>query len=83
MLCSQKDEDPQQQILTCQIISFRKVGESYRKSAEIHRVKLYSVTDIVDRLTQIGFQVQVLPGYGDFQLPLTHAVFVAPKIIQY
>ncbi len=79
LVCYQKDEDPDKQILTRNIISFRKIGEWYRKSEEIHRVKLYPVQEIVDRLTQVGFQVQVLSGYGNFKLSPAHAVFVASK----
>lgn len=74
------EKEEKQQILTRRIITFRQVGEYYRKDEEVHYQRLYKVTDISPILEQIGFQVQILKSYGEFNLPLNHAAFIALKL---
>jgi hypothetical protein len=78
---SNNTEDTQERTLTRQITSFRKVGEWYRRSEEIHRVRLYPHTDLVVRLQQVGFAVELLHQYGDFELPPHLIGFLAKKRI--
>lgn len=53
--------------LTRDIILFRKVGEWYRKSHEVHHVYLLNKSKVINMLERIGFKVQVLDSYNDFQ----------------
>ncbi|MBE9216233.1 class I SAM-dependent methyltransferase [Plectonema cf. radiosum LEGE 06105] len=74
------EKEEKQQILTRRIITFRSCGEYYRKDEETHYQQLYKATDIAQTLEQIGFQVQILKSYGEFNLPLNHAAFIALKL---
>lgn len=77
----EKEENREQQTLIRRIISFRKVGEYFRRNEEIHRLRLYKATDIAEHLHQVGFQVQTTSNYGDYQLPKAHVAFIALKPI--
>ncbi|NJM71165.1 MAG: class I SAM-dependent methyltransferase [Scytonema sp. RU_4_4] len=75
----EKEEDREQQMLTRRIMTFRKVGEYYRRADELHRLRLYKSSDIATELSQVGFQVQTMRSYGQYYLPKAHAVFIARK----
>jgi len=61
------------------ITAFRKVGKVYRRSEEIHDLRLYAAEDVVQDLTACGFRVRIQRGYGRFRTPTGIAVFVAVK----
>ncbi|MGB3640947.1 MAG: hypothetical protein WBA39_25730 [Rivularia sp. (in: cyanobacteria)] len=67
--------------MTRRIITFLRCGEHYRRDEEVHHQRLYEATDIVQALDQIGFQVEILNGYGEFNLPPNHAAIIARKLI--
>ena len=75
----EKQENPLN-ILTRRIITFRKVGENYRRDDELHQLQLYSATEIAKKLRQVGFQIQIMRHYGQFNLPPAHVAFVAHKL---
>ncbi|MDZ7958113.1 MAG: class I SAM-dependent methyltransferase [Aulosira sp. DedQUE10] len=75
----EKQENQEQSILTRRIISFRKVGEHYRRDDEIHHQQLYIAEDIASELIRVGFQVQTMRSYGQYALPKAHAAFIAHK----
>jgi len=75
----EKEEKRSQNILTRKIITFRKVGEYYRRDDEIHRVQLYRATQIATDLRQIGFRVQTTRNYGSYYLPKGNVAFIARK----
>jgi SAM-dependent methyltransferase len=75
----EKQEDPDQHILTRRIITFRQVGEHYRRDDEVHRQQLYSAEEIATMLQQVGFEVESGDHYGQFALPKAHEAFVARK----
>ena len=58
---------------------FRKVGGLYRRSEEVHRLRLYGAEDVVKALEACGFQVSVAGSYGSFRIPVGMAVFVASR----
>ena len=62
-----KEGNPAQNILTRDIVLFRKIGDLYRKSHEIHEVYLLEPTEIKTILERIGFTVEMISGYGDFK----------------
>lgn len=75
----EKKEDQEQLTLTRHIITLRKVREHYRRDEEMHHLRLYKVTDVAERLGQVGFQIQIMRSYGQYELPKAHAAFVARK----
>ncbi|OUL32631.1 class I SAM-dependent methyltransferase [Nostoc sp. 106C] len=75
----EKAENQEANILTRRIISFRKVGEYYRRDDEVHYQQLYKATDIANELHQVGFEVQMMRSYGEYSLPKAHAAFIARK----
>lgn len=75
-----KKEDPEQSTLIRRIITFRKMGEYYRRDNEVHHLRLYKATDIFEELLQAGFQAQIMHSYGQYELPKAHTAFIARKI---
>ena len=76
---SEKVEDQERGTLTRRIVSFRKVGEHYRRDDEIHRVRLYGPEEVADELGRAGFEVRTVRGYGGYPLSENHAAFVARR----
>ncbi|NJK39791.1 MAG: methyltransferase domain-containing protein [Oscillatoriales cyanobacterium RM1_1_9] len=76
----EKSEDPIQQILTRRILSFRQVGDWFRRDQEIHRQQLYDPADLEQLLQQVGFEVEVMDGYGDYCLPQGRVAFRAQTL---
>ncbi|WP_013320694.1 class I SAM-dependent methyltransferase [Gloeothece verrucosa] len=77
----ERQEDQQEKILTRRIITFRKVGEHYRRDEETHRQRLYESEEIAFLLRQEGFQVERKVRYGLYNLPKNHSVFIARKAV--
>ncbi|KYC40208.1 methyltransferase type 11 [Scytonema hofmannii PCC 7110] len=77
----EKEEDREQKILTRRIITFRQVGEHYRRDDEVHRQQLYETEYVTRKLSQVGFEVQTMPNYGEYNLPSNHTAFIAKKLI--
>ena len=55
--------------LSRSIITYRKVGDLYRRDEETHEMQLYPPDEIVRELQQIGFEVQTVDRYGEFVFP--------------
>ncbi len=75
----EKQEDRTEQILTRRIITLRQVGDFYRRTEEVHRQRLFDAAALVEALNQIGFQVQMMDRYGQFNLPPARVAFIARK----
>lgn len=77
------EKQEEQAVLTRRIITLRKLKEQpekhYRRDDEVHRLRLYEATEVAEQLHQVGFQVQIMRRYGDYDLPQAHAAFVAYK----
>ncbi len=65
--------------LTRRIISFRKIGETYRRHDETHVLQLYEGTKVAAMLRKIGFRVRQVRRYGNHPLAPGVAGFVARK----
>jgi SAM-dependent methyltransferase len=61
------------------ITSFRKSGKLYRRTDEIHRLRLYPAEDLMDDLRRVGFRARLLRAYGECRLPPAHAAILARK----
>jgi SAM-dependent methyltransferase len=72
-------EDRKRKTLTRQIASFRRVGKLYRRSEEIHRLHLYSGSELLAELSRAGFEAHLLGGYGRFRFQPAHVGFLARK----
>lgn len=75
----EKQEDSVQHLLTRRIITFRQVGDYYRRDDEVHSLQLYRAQEITTMLHQLGFQVETGNYYGQFALSHAHVAFVAKK----
>lgn len=75
----EKEENREHRTLTRKIITFRKIGEHYRRDDEVHYLQLYEATDITRELNRVGFQVQTMRSYGNYILPKAHTAFIAYK----
>ena len=76
---SEREEDAERGTLVRRIVSFRKVGEHYRRDDEVHRVRLYAPEELSAELGWIGFEVRMMRSYGGYPLAEGHAAFVARK----
>ena len=76
---SEREEDAEQGIMARRIVSFRKVGEHYRRDDEVHRVRLYDPSELSAALGEAGFQVRTMRAYGDYPLGENHTAFEARR----
>ena len=76
---SEREEDVERGTMERRIVSFRRVGEHYRRDDEVHRVRLYDPSGLSAELEQVGFRVQTMRSYGDLPLAEGHAAFAARK----
>lgn len=63
----EKKEDRRSAVLTRTMTIFRQVGKQYRRSAEVHCVRLYRGSELAHELRRIGFKVRLLRGYGELR----------------
>lgn len=75
----EKEEDWKNSLLSRRIVTFRKVGEYYRRDDELHDLRLYKAAEMTEQLRQVGFTVETMNHYGDYKLPQAHVAFVARK----
>jgi hypothetical protein len=71
--------DVAKQRLTRRIVSFRKVGDSYRRHEESHTQQLYPGTKMAEMLRDTGFRVRQVRSYGKYSLPPGVVAFIARK----
>lgn len=72
-------EDGPKNLLVRNITTFRKTGRHYRRSHEVHKVRVYARRDVSAWLRQIGFHVRTFNGYGEYRFTKGQAVMVARK----
>ena len=65
--------------LTRRIVSFRKVGNIYRRHEETHTQQLYPASKIVEMLRKIGFRVRKARSYGKYRLSPCVVALMARK----
>jgi SAM-dependent methyltransferase len=76
---NEREEDSGRGTMERRIVSFRKVGEHYRRIDEVHRVRLYDPSELAVELERAGFRVQTMRAYGDLPLEAGHTAFAARK----
>lgn len=72
-------EDQRRSRATRRIVSFRQVGDDYRRSEEVHKLRLYKGTQLATELRDIGFRVRLLRSYGSQHFRPGHVGIVARK----
>jgi SAM-dependent methyltransferase len=53
--------------LTRHIVTFRRIGRTYRRSEETHVVQLYRGEEIAKLLRDVGFRIRPVRGYGTYR----------------
>jgi len=76
---NEREEDAERGTMERRIVSFRKVGEYYRRIDEVHRVRLYDPSELAAELERAGFRVRTMRAYGDLPLEEGHTAFAAQK----
>ena len=72
-------EDKRRGLLTREIVSFRKVGDLYRRSTETHVLRLSDPAKLAAQLRSLGFRVRTLAGYGQARFPPGQVGLLARK----
>jgi SAM-dependent methyltransferase len=62
-------EDRRRRLLERRITTFRRVGDLYRRSHEVHRLRLLAPGRVRAELEATGFAVRLLAGYGRLRFP--------------
>jgi SAM-dependent methyltransferase len=78
-IVSETSEDERTKTLTRSITTFLRAGTLYRRSVEVHRLRLYDPADVRAALRRAGFRARLLRGYGAERFPKAYAGFVARK----
>lgn len=73
------EEDPRKKLLTRTMTQFRRVRTTFRRTEEVHQLRLYSRTRIGNSLRKLGFKVRTLQGYGKQPFVVGHTGFLARK----
>ncbi len=72
-------EDRELNVLTRDVTLFRKTGELYRKSKEVHKARLYPHEQVVSLLEEVGFKVSLFKEYSDLKLDKHHFGYECKK----
>ncbi len=72
-------EDGGSNTIIRKITTFRRTGKSYRRSEEVHRLKVYPRKEIARGLRELGFRVRFYRGYSDYRLSPRQFVVLARK----
>jgi SAM-dependent methyltransferase len=75
----ESSEDAKRRLLTRRIMSFRKVGEHYRRDEEVHRQRLHDRASLTRHLRALGFRVRPLASYGKRRFPRGVVGFLTRK----
>lgn len=77
VVIARPSEDARRRMLTRRITTFRWTGRTWRRSNEVHRLRLYRVKDVLRALARAGFRARAVGGYGRVRLPRGWVGFVA------
>ena len=79
VVIARASEDRAHRTLTRRITTFRQSGRTWRRSDEVHRLRLYRPSDVLRALAAAGFGARRIRGYGRVRLAKGWVGFVAPK----
>jgi len=79
-LCLEASEDHESRSLERRITVFREVDGGFRRSDELHHLRLYEVQAVLDALEVVGFEARRLGAYGSaVHFGRGHSGFLATK----
>jgi SAM-dependent methyltransferase len=64
LLCFEAAEEPDAPVLHRRITVFRQAAGGWRRSDELHTLRLYPRGEVLDELAAAGFRTRLLAGYG-------------------
>jgi SAM-dependent methyltransferase len=70
-------EDRAARELTRRLSIFRRQGDLYRRTDEVHRQLLYPRAEMIGALERAGFEARAVGGYGRFRLARGHSAYIA------
>jgi len=73
-------ENQSERTLARNIETFRRIGDLYRRSREVHIVRLFDVGRLCDQLASFGFITETAQSYGAQQLPPRRHAFFATRL---
>ena len=73
------EEDASAHVLTRRLTSFRKWGAGYRRSDEVHRLRLFNPEQLEAELKAAGFEARRVKRFGNVRFQQGHAGFAARK----
>jgi SAM-dependent methyltransferase len=80
MLCLEASENQAERALERRITVFRELGGGYRRSDELHRLRLYDAQSVLEALARAGFEARRLAAYGSaVHFGRGHSGFLATK----
>jgi len=77
---SETTENQAERTLVRNIETFRRVGDFYRRSRELHRVQLFDIQRLGEELGLCGFAIETAQSYGAQQLPPRRHAFFATRL---
>ena len=72
-------ENQSERNLVRNIEVFRRAGDAYRRSHEVHRVRIFDVLTLRNQLASYGFATETSQSYGGQQLPPRRHAFFATR----
>ena len=73
-------ENQRERSLVRNIEVFRRIGDAYRRSHEVHRVRLFNLSTLRNQLASYGFAIETSQSYGAQQLPPRRHAFFATRL---
>jgi len=73
-------ENQSERTLVRHIETFRRIGDLYRRSHELHIVRLFDIMRLCDQLTSFGFVTETAQSYGAQQLPPRRNALFATRL---
>ncbi len=73
------ESDREKSRIKMRVISFRQVGEHYRRHEEVHMLQGYQSSEVASELRRLGFRVQIIRGYGKLRFEPGMVGFIARK----
>ncbi|APR80388.1 SAM-dependent methyltransferase [Minicystis rosea] len=75
-------DDRDTRAITRSIEVFRRVGDAYRRSREVHHVRAFDERTLASMLDEVGFDVETARAYGDTPLLPRRVAFFATRRAQ-
>jgi SAM-dependent methyltransferase len=73
-------ENQSERILVRDIQVFRRTGDLYRRSREVHTVRLFEIPSLCQQLASLGFATETARSYGAHELPPRRQAFFATRL---